>query len=474
MDTAVRTAQRTAAPGALPGILSSSALDGSRAGTATVEGRLPPWLHGRLIRTAPAVFEAPGWRAEHWFDGLGMLYAFELQPGGTVQWMQRLLDCRFNRAVLAQQTPAACFGTPTPRRWLDRLLHPVAATTDNANVNVWADGAQWTAATETEHQLAIDPLTLATRAELRWDDALPTRLFMGAHPHDDAGRAERINLGIAYGPRSALIVFAQAYGSNRRRAIGRVGLGRVPYVHSFAVTPSRIVLVLHPYELNPPELLWSQRPIAQHYAWVPAKGVRVIVMDRADGRWTEHAGPPFFVFHTVNAFDAPDGAIRLDLLAYPDARIIAHEMTMPSIRRQGLPRLLPTLRRLRIDPARAEFALEPQLPEVDFEFPMIHRARVDGRPYRHLWGSTLSQVVRVDTHSGAVLRRALDDLTMGEPLFVPRPGAVDEDDGVLLTVGTDPAGRYSELTVWDARTLDIAARVRPGVGLPLGFHGSFA
>jgi carotenoid cleavage dioxygenase-like enzyme len=474
MDTATRANERAGPAGALPGLLSSSALAGPGEGPALVEGRVPAWLQGRLIRTAPAVFEAPGWRAEHWFDGLGMLYAFHIQSGGSVRWVQRLLECEFNRAVLDGRPTAACFGTPAPRGWLEHLLHPVAATTDNANVNVLADGTQWIAVTETEHQLSIDPLSLHTRGELRWDDALPARLFMGAHPHEDAARAERLNLGIVYGPRSAVIVFAQARGSTRRREIGRVTLDRVPYIHSFAVTQSRIVLVLHPYVLNPPGLLWSRRPIAQHYAWVPSRGVRVIVMDRADGRWSEHAGPPFFVFHTVNAFDAPDGSIRLDLLAYPDARIIAQDMTMASIRRQGLPRRLPTLRRLRIEPERAEFALEAALPEVEFEFPMIHHARAGARPHRYIWGSTLSEVVRIDTATGAVLRRTVDDLTLGEPLFVPRPGAADEDDGVLLTVGTDPSGRRSELTVWDARTLEIAARARTPIGLPLGFHGSFA
>src|SRR5262245_50821403 len=39
---------------------------------ATIEGKIPDWLRGEVVRTCPAVFETNGWRAHHWFDGLGM------------------------------------------------------------------------------------------------------------------------------------------------------------------------------------------------------------------------------------------------------------------------------------------------------------------------------------------------------------------------------------------------------------------
>jgi len=31
----------------------------------------------------------------------------------------------------------------------------------------------------------------------------------------------------------------------------------------------------------------------------------------------------------------------------------------------------------------------------------------------------------------------------------------------------------SELTIWDARTLDILARIAVPIAIPLGFHGGF-
>ncbi|MBC7978548.1 MAG: carotenoid oxygenase family protein [Myxococcales bacterium] len=53
--------------------LASSVIDGPFDGLARIEGTFPAWLRGRLVRTAPAVFEQDGWAAAHWFDALGQL-----------------------------------------------------------------------------------------------------------------------------------------------------------------------------------------------------------------------------------------------------------------------------------------------------------------------------------------------------------------------------------------------------------------
>jgi beta,beta-carotene 9',10'-dioxygenase len=58
-------------------------------------------------------------------------------------------------------------------------------------------------------------------------------------------------------------------------------------------------------------------------------------------------------------------------------------------------------------------------------------------------------------------------------VFVPRPGGVDEDDGVLLSVVLDAAARASFLLVLDARTLKEQARALVPHHIPFGFHGIF-
>jgi len=196
-------------------------------------------------------------------------------------------------------------------------------------------------------------------------------------------------------------------------------------------------------------------------------------MDRRSGVCAEHQGPPFFFFHTVNAFDLDHGAIRLELLAYADASLISEGMLMSAIRRDGLPSLTPTLRRITIEPNRADFQLETICPTVGFEFPTIHYTRANGRPHRYVWGSDLSRLVRLDTMTDGVTHRSLDGVTFGEPVFVANPQGDEEDDGVLLTVGTSSIAQGSEMTIWDARTLDILTRITVPIAIPLGFHGGF-
>jgi carotenoid cleavage dioxygenase-like enzyme len=457
----------------LPAALASSALSGPFEGEAEVRGVIPAWLSGRLIRTAPAIFEFDKWRAEHWFDALGMLYSFDIGSNGRVHWMQRLLECEFNRSVLHGRNELASFGTRNHRSLLQRLLHPTPRSTDNANVNIRPEGRHWIAMTETDRQLTVDAATLKTAAEVRFADALPNARLLSAHPHDDSERKELINIGVFLGARSGLIDFSQAYGSTARREIGRIPLGRVPYVHSFAITRTKIVLVLVPYDLMPASLLWSKRPLSEHYRWSPEKGTRIVVMDRGSGKFVEHAGPPFFFFHTINAFDLDHGAIQLELLAYDDASIIRKGMLMSDIRRNGLPSLTPSLRRITIDQKRSDFRMDTVGPPAGFEFPMIHYARANGRRHRYIWGSDLSCLIRFDTTTDDTTQRSLDGVTFGEPVFVARPEGDEEDDGVLLTVGSSAISEGSEMTIWDARTLDVLARIIVPITIPMGFHGGF-
>lgn len=459
--------------GRLPAALASNILGGPFEGRAEVRGTVPAWLRGRLIRTAPAVFDVDGWRCAHWFDALGMLYSFEIGADGRVHWMQRLLECEFNRSVLTGRNRLASFGTRDERAFVQRLLHPVARSTDNTNVSIHPEGRHWIAMTETDRQLSIDPLTLKTAAEVRCADDLPKPLMASAHPQDDFERRETINIGLSYGARSSLVVFAQPWGSTARREVGRLPLRRAPYLHSFAITRTKIVLILPPYDFNPASMLWSKRAIGEHYRWSPDKGTRIVVMDRATGECVQHQGPAFFFFHTVNAFDAEDGTIRLELLAYADADVLDIGMRMATIRANGLPPLKPLLHRITLDPRRETFRMAVVDAQARFEFPTTHYARVNGRPHRYVWGSDLTRLVRVDTLTDSVTVRSLDDLTFGEPVFVPNPEAVDEDDGVLLTVGTSARTPGSELTIWNARTLEILARITVPIAIPLGFHGGF-
>ena len=82
---------------------------------ANISGTIPDWLRGEVVRTCPAVFETQGWRAQHWFDGLGMIYAFRIGNVG-VDFRSRLLDSETARDAWRGKAHYGSFGTPPHAR----------------------------------------------------------------------------------------------------------------------------------------------------------------------------------------------------------------------------------------------------------------------------------------------------------------------------------------------------------------------
>ncbi|MEQ2184782.1 Beta,beta-carotene 9',10'-oxygenase, partial [Goodea atripinnis] len=62
-----------------------------------------------------------------------------------------------------------------------------------------------------------------------------------------------------------------------------------------------------------------------------------------------------------------------------------------------------------------------------------------------------------------------------EPVFVPSPDAVEEDDGVILSVVlTVSQDKGNFLLVLDAKTFEELGRANVPVNMTYGFHGTFS
>ncbi|WAS97298.1 carotenoid oxygenase family protein [Nannocystis punicea] len=445
---------------------------------ARIDGKIPEWLRGDLVRTAPAVFErtdpASGrtFRARHWFDALGLLYGFRVGDGG-VKFRQRLMATEVEVEARGGRTPTASFGSPIERSFWRRLIEPRPRVTDNVNVNVIALGDERVAMTESSHQWAFDPDTLALTRRVAYDDRLGA-MTMIAHPHFDFARGVVVNLGVELGPASAVVVYEHAPTSRTRRVVGRVPLRRVPYVHAFGLTPRHAVIIGHPLTVSPLSLLWSNRGFIDHFQWRPETGTTLWLVDRASGQVRTHQAPPGFVFHVVNAFEAGADTV-LDVALYPDAGIVDALRSEP-LARGGLPPLTPAIVRYTMTPGREHAAVETVLAR-GFEFPSIAYRTRNGQRHAASWGTRIdaglrSSVIRLDA-GGAVRTHADADFVFGEPIFVARPGAREEDAGALLVVGSHRHEDRSQLRILDAATLEPLATAEAPLPLPLGFHGSF-
>ena len=123
-----------------------------------------------------------------------------------------------------------------------------------------------------------------------------------------------------------------------------------------------------------------------------------------------------------------------------------------------------------------------KLSDAGFEFPSTNYRRVSGKHYRFVWGAAdgpqaeggyASSVVKVDVRTGAFSAFSDGERIYGEPVFVARPDGTDEDDGVLLAVGSSQHADTSALAVIDAKTMQLLASAEVPKAIPLGFHGSF-
>jgi carotenoid cleavage dioxygenase-like enzyme len=448
-----------------------------------VSGTVPAWLRGGLVRVTPAQMDFERRSVTHWFDGMAMLNRFGFD-GGTVSYASAFLDTKARRAALASGGASINgFATDPCRTLFQRVQSAFSPDlTDNANVNLTRLGDEYLALTETPIPVRFDPETLET---LGHDEgAAAFGQLTTAHPHHDPQRGELLNFAAHLGRRSEYRVYAR-----RSRAEGRT-LATMPvrepsYMHSFAVTPRYAILLENPLVVNPLRLALSGRAFIHNYVWKPERGVRIHAFDRATGAlrrsWT---ADPFFVFHTINAYEEA-GALVVDLCAHPDASII--DLLNLDGLRAGADAPVgakPVRLRLPLGGAGAGHggtvtATPLAADGLDLELPRIDYRRRNGHDYRYVYGASagdapfLKRLVKLDVTDGAAVIWDEPDAWAGEPVFVPRPDATQEDDGVVLSVVLDAAAGRSYLLILDARTFTEVARAEAPHHIPFGFHGQF-
>jgi beta,beta-carotene 9',10'-dioxygenase len=437
-----------------------------------VEGALPPWLAGSLLRTGPARFEDGERSLRHWFDGLAMLHRFTFAGDGVSYGCRFLRSPQYKHVEEKGRIGYQEFATD-PCRSLFRRVQTVFSgpAGSNANVNVSRLGERFVALTETPMPVAFDPGTLET---LDVDVKRAPGHHSTAHPHHDRARGEALNHVIRFGPRSQYRFYAQA-DERSRRMIGSIGVRHPGYVHSFGMTERYLVLAVGPLLVDPLRMLRSGRPFIENYHWQPERGARFYVIDREDGSLAgEYETDPFFVFHHINSFQR-DGHLVVDLCAYEDPSII-ETLYLDRVRAEGA--LVPVRpRRYVLDLAGGGVSSQ-ELADVTFELPRIDYRRRNGRPYRYAWGTAdgdqwIERIVKLDVERGQAATWSREGCYPGEPVFVADPQGDAEDAGVLLSVVLDAARGTSFLLVLDAGTLDELALVRVPHHIPYSFHGQF-
>jgi carotenoid cleavage dioxygenase-like enzyme len=440
-----------------------------------IEGRLPRWLEGVLLRNGPALFEIGEQKLNHWFDGLAMLHGFAFRDG-RVSYANRFLHSSAYRAWHRDGVMKYSeFGTDPCRAIFSGVTTmPVLGRIPNANVSIERLAGQFRAHTELPVPVRFNPRTLASFDP---DMALPMGRMGTAHPHRDPATGERFSYEIELIPPSGLRVVGERRGT--RRELAFIPQERPGYLHSFGLTRRWIVLFTQPWEFDLARFMSPDRgPIVTAFQWDGSQPSRIHLVDRKRGGVAATFElDPAFVFHHINSFEDGDDVI-IDVCAHRDAAVIdalyLKRLRNPETRvPQGV------ARRLTVRPGRSRVR-QRDLAEGNIELPRIDYATVNARPYRYAYGvgvrharrsGFIDRIAKLDVQRGEQSGWEDRGAYPGEPVFVRRPGSHREDDGVLLSVVLDGVERTSYLLVLDARDLSELARAIVPHHIPFGFHG---
>lgn len=443
-----------------------------------VEGTIPHWLNGELIRNGPGrvKIDKP---MRHWFDGLAMLHRFHIE-NGTVSYRSRFLDCKAYRAAQQEgKITYSDFATDPCRtlfQQIQTIFNPDPKITDSAKVNVGQIGHKTFAWGEPLMQIQIDPDTLQTVGVFDYGKYAGNRMTT-AHPLVDARGA--YNLVVQYGP----INFYKIYEiSGEAKELASVPVRLPGYMHSFGMSENYFIIAEYPLVVQSIMLLFRAKPFIENFDWKPRMGSRFIIIDRKSGkRVSTIKVPAFFSFHHVFAKER-EGLLEVDLCAYDSAEIIQRYYKN---RLSGEETPLPkgTMRRFTLDVDLATCCESRVMDDTCLELPIINSAFANSRgTYQFVYGCGVNknnpnefynQLVKVNVELGTHIEWYREHHYPGEPVFVPAPGSTREDDGVLLSVVLDADQGCSYLLVLNASNMETIAKATMPHSILFGYHGTF-
>ncbi|XP_015250188.1 PREDICTED: beta,beta-carotene 15,15'-monooxygenase-like [Cyprinodon variegatus] len=436
-------------------IISRNGLETPEPVKAEVKGSVPSWLQGTLLRNGPGLFSVGNSEYNHWFDGLSLIHSFTFS-GGEVTYRSKYLKSEtYKRNIKADRIVVSEFGTmvyPDPcknifARAMTHFRNIIPDFTDNNLINIIRYGKDYYASSEVNYINQVDPNSLETVSRENYRNHIAVNLAT-AHPHYDR-EGNTYNMGTAI-----------------------IGLGRPKYV-------------------------------------IFKTFFHVIDIKTRKATSFKYYTDALVVFHHINAYEE-DGHVVFDIITYKDSNLYnmfyLHNMTdetdnfinankefsPPFCQRFILPLSIQKdspkgTNLVTLTDATAQAVMQDdgsiyckpdtvfkgmELPGINYNF--------NARKYRYFYGSRLewsphpNKIAKVDIVTRTHIEWQQENCYPSEPVFVGSPGAVEEDDGVILSsvVSSDP-NVSPFLLVLNARTFEEIARASVPVPVHMDLHGMF-
>uniref|UniRef100_A0A3P9J4S0 Carotenoid-cleaving dioxygenase, mitochondrial n=2 Tax=Oryzias TaxID=8089 RepID=A0A3P9J4S0_ORYLA len=502
----------------------------------TIEGTIPSWINGLFLRNGPGKFEFGNTYYNHWFDGMAMLHQFKIQKG-EVTYMSRFLQSdAYKKNSERDRIVMSEFGTlamPDPcknffQRFLSRfeMIEP----TDNASVSFVKYKGDFYVSTETNFMHKVNLENLDTLEKVDWSKFIAVN-GATAHPHYDPD-GTTYNMGNSYGRKGALYNIIKVppekadiketlQGAEVLCSITPANKSHPSYYHSFAMSENYVVFIEQPVKMDLLKIVTCNirgKALSQGIYWDSNQETVFHLVDKHTGKVSpvKYYTKAISTFHQINAFEE-DGFLMIDMCCADGGQAISNYL-IQNLRKTGealdevynttersfprrfvLPLNLtsetPTNQNLntrpfskasctKISPDKV-FCQHEDLHGDDLheygglEFPQINYSRCNTKPYRYFYGCGFRHMVgdsllKVDLQDKTLKVWQLKGFYPSEPIFVPAPEAVEEDEGVILSVVLTPSqDKGTFLLVLDAKTFEEVGRANVPINIPYGFHGIF-
>merc|ERR1711892_1581692 len=400
---------------------------------------VPSWLQGRYIKNGPARLKFPNQTRfyTNWMDGWGKLHSFTFK-GPQVTFSGKLLEPPLYQATLAA-------GDLVPATTLATLgvEHPKQVSTGQC--------AHWIREPGTENTLNFQMHLglLGTSFHLyRWK------------PEDAYREPEEV-----------------AHFSPELDSV----------IHSFSTTETHAIFFFYPFLPNIAQM-WAHNFHAFEVMEWHQQDMEVAVINLADGHVDRFHAPPTFSAHHANAYNLEQGKFVLDLCptAYEN---FAEYMLIDNIANppeensdnvtssESFTRYIIDVEKQSVTPQG--FDSPEEFPQFNqFDFPTINE-KYRGKSYCWVYGwvaldySRHTLIKRNVCGQGGEKMFSLEDQYYGEASFVANPDGVEEDDGVLVTIGFDGPAEQSYIMLLNATDMTPIDSAYTQHIVPFSFHVIF-
>ncbi|GFF88697.1 hypothetical protein IFM47457_08330 [Aspergillus lentulus] len=503
-----------------------------------VTGTFPPLLAGTLYRNGPGTHRVDSktgsYARSHWFDGFALLHRFKIVPTDgsncRVFYNSRFqVDALMEKARRTGDLKEVTFGQKRDPcesffHKMKTVFEPTDSLSDpnpqmvNSNVTVFAnmpgmlkhgpavpESSQFkvltclTDANQITHANpeTLEPIAASTQQELHPD--LKGQLSC-AHPQFHPKTGDVYNYNLHLGPKSTFRIYHTSAHTSRTEVIATFST-KAAYIHSFFMTEDYIILCVWPsyFKGLGASILW-ERNILDALKFDPTAQAHWFVVDRKNHRGVvaKFVSPPFFAFHTINAFQDPGDKNTVDIICdlvqytnmdalhrtYYEALLSPNgdvsDFTLkrsetPMTVRYRLPRVPKESTTRTVAAAERVFGFETgELPTINPRF-ATKRARYHYCVVNRGRTPFFDGIGKVDLETQTIQYWGSENTpsTPSEPIFIPDGNGEAEDAGYLLSVVLNGETGTSYLVCLDARTLTEVGRAEHDHAISFGLHGSY-